>query len=349
MKLFDVVDREKWKKIQNGFSKALGFCIRTVDPEGNPIPGINEPNTFCLDIINQLPKGLKFEHEKCLSRLTSKSQKDKGIGYHIGPFGEYIYCIPVEIDSGVVLAYIVIGPLYLQKIKDADHYRDIAKRHNIPLDYLMDRLSGLKRFSFNNIDSIVGLLHEITHYVVQLSYDTKRIKEQFSGIPKKLDNVVKDIYSSMCFEELLNALLDVSLNTTKGSSGSIMLVGDGKDELSVKFSRGLDEDMVKKSRVKIGNGISGLVAKNRTPLLIDDSIKDSKIKNRLKRPYIASSIIYPLEARNQLLGVLNINNTNKKKRFSADTLELVDNLTRLAKIALTNFPIEHRNFGNALV
>lgn len=340
MHLFDIVDKSKWFRMQEGFSKVLGACIQTVDPEGKPLPGLNKPNSFCLDLIrlSAKEKGTKTEYEDCIAKVINKLEKNKLDNYYTCPyFGLYLYGIAVKIKEQGVLAHIIIGPILVQKKKDISEYKKIAEKRNIPLDHLMDMVSSLKKFSFIGIEAAIELLQEVANDFVQLNYDTKRLKARFN-IPAKMDDLIKELYSSVYFDELLNALLEASLHTTKSHVGSIMLMDQRKDELAVKFSRGLKDEMVKKVRVKMGEGISGIVAKNKKPLLIDDSIKDIKIKNRLKRPHIKSSIVYPLELRDRVFGVLNVNNTDSKKTFDSDTLDLIGQLTRLTNIALGQFP-----------
>jgi putative methionine-R-sulfoxide reductase with GAF domain/ligand-binding sensor protein len=337
MELFDIIEKEKWSRMQNGFSKSLGICIRTVDTEGKLFPAINAPSSFCLDMNSQANRTFKACHLQCISMLIDKIKKNKSDNYRICAFGGYIYGIPIEIENKGTLAYAIVGPLLLQKQKVMDEYRKIAKETKIPLDYLMDRLSSLRKFTFNGVDSIVELLHEVTCYIIELNYETKKLKEKFN-MPRQLDNVVDEVYSSACFDEVLNVLLDVSLDTTKGNGGSIMLLDTDTDELAVKFWRGLKDEVIKHAKVKVGEGISGIVAENRKPLLIDSSIKDSMIKERLKRPYIKSSIVYPLEIKNRLFGVLNLNNTDKNRRFDSETLGLIGNLAHLTQVALGAFP-----------
>lgn len=338
LNLFDVVEKEKWQKMQDGFSNALGICIQTVDLEARPLPGINSSNQFCLDIMNAADKNIKGHCEECSKQLLSGIRKDKGHNYHICHVGGlYLYGIPIEIEQNITLAYVIIGPVIAGKKKSREEYNKIAEENNIKPDYLLEKIAVLKSFSFNSIDSTVELLHEVAHYIAQLNYDIKKLKKRFA-VPGPLDNVINNAYSSAYVEELLNALLEASLHTTKSYAGSIMVLDENKNELTIKFSRGLDNEIAKNTKVKIGDGISGVVARDRKPLLINDSVQDSEIKDRLKRPNIKSSIVYPLEVKDRLLGVMNINDTGLAQRFNLETLDLINSLSTLAAVALAMFP-----------
>lgn len=335
--LFNIIEKEKWQKMQEGFSRALGVNIQTVNLNGRPFPGINEPCSFCEDMLKACRKNCWEGDGNCISQVINKFKKNKDENYITCPFGLHLYVIPVDVKGQGTLAYIIVGPVMLQAKKDPEEYKKIAKETRIPLDYLTDRLLDFKKFSFVGIESAVDLLREVAHYIVQLNYDFRSLKSRFS-VPKVLDGLIKELYSAVHFDELLNALLDACLNTTKGSSGSIMLLDRETNELTVKFSKGLSDDIIRNAKVKIGEGISGIAAKDKKPLLIDSDTKNAKIKNRLKRPHIKSSIVYPLEAKNKVFGVINLNNTDTRTQFDSETLNIIGNFTHLAKIALGMFP-----------
>lgn len=339
LNLFDIVEKEKWQKMQDGFSNALGICIQTVDLEAVPLPDINNSNQFCMDMINEADKNVKSSCKECLKQLINNIRKDKGHNYHICSVsgGLYLYGIPIGIEQEITLAYVIVGPVIVGKKKSREEYNKIAEENNIETDYLMKKITALKSFSFNSIDATAELLHEVTHYIVQLNYDIKKLKKRFT-VPGTLDNVINNAYSSAYVEEFLNALLEASLHTTKSYTGSIMVLDENKNELTIKFSRGLTSEITKNTRVKIGEGISGVVARDRRPLLINDAIHDSEIKGRLKRPNIKSSIVYPLEVKDRLLGVMNINDTGTTQRFNLETLDLINSLSNLAAVALAMFP-----------
>lgn len=343
MKLFDIISRDRWQSMQDGFSKALGICIRTLDLDGRPLAGTTFLESFCSDILTKTHKNEKTLYEVCAAKIIDKIKKDKTDNYHLCSFGLYLYGIPIEIEKNEALAYIILGPVLLGRQKKVSEYTKIAKENNIPLNFLMDKLAGVKRSSFVSMESAVELLYEVAHYLVQLNYDIKKIKKRFS-ISGTLDEVIKDLYSSVYFEELLNTLLDASLNTAKANAGSIMLLDRDKEELSVRFSRGLKEEIVKEARVKVGEGISGIVAKDKKPLLINEDIGDPEIKKCLKRPNIRSSIVFPLEIKNRLFGVMNINDTKPENhRFDLGTVNLIGNLTNLTQVALSIFPAGIQN------
>ena len=278
MNLFNVIDEVKWRHMQEGFSKALSVSISTVDQDGNILPGINQPNTFCLEL------GGADHYKKCISHLISKITENNGENFVACQFGSYLYGVPIDIKKeNIRLGYFIVGPVLIPKAKPLEEYERIAEEMNISPEKLTDNILSLKKFSFAGIESIVELLNEVGNDIVQLSYDSNKIRERF-GVPKRVNELIKGLYSSVYSEGLLKALLDVSLNTANGSAGSIMILNSATNELSIKFSKGMNDDIVKKARVKMGEGIAGVVAENRKSILIDDTMQDSKIKKPFLYP-----------------------------------------------------------------
>ena len=331
MNLFNVIDKAIWRRMQEGFSKALGVSINTTDQAGNLLPGINQPNTFFLEL------GGASHYKECISHLISKMAENSSENFIECQFGVYLYGVPIDIKrENIRLGYFIVGPALIQKARALDEYERLAEELNISPEKLTNNMLSLKKFSFSGIESTVELLNEVANDMVQLSYDSNSLKERF-GVPRRVDELIKGLYSSMYSDGLLKALLDVSLHTSNGSAGSIMLMDHATNELSIKFSKGMKDDITQKARVKMGEGIAGVVAENRKPILIDDAMQDSKIKNRLKRPNIKSSIVYPLEIKNRLFGVMNINDTDSAHRFNTETLNVISSLTNLTEVALSMF------------
>ena len=141
LNLFDIVEKEKWQRMQDGFSNALGICIQTVDLKAKSLLVMNNSNRFCLDIMNAADKNTGNHYDECLKQLISNIKKDKSYNYHVCPFGKlYLYGIPIEIEAKATLAYVIIGPVIAGKKKSVEEYRKIAEDNNIKPDYLMEKI-----------------------------------------------------------------------------------------------------------------------------------------------------------------------------------------------------------------
>jgi GAF domain-containing protein len=135
---------------------------------------------------------------------------------------------------------------------------------------------------------------------------------------------------------IANLLLDLALNYAFAEKGSLMLLTE-RDELHILAAKGLDSQLIRSYKVKIGEGIAGMVAKNRNPVLVEDIEKDRDFKKFQRDHYkTASFISCPIISKNKLLGILNINDKKDGTPFSVDEFELLKTLANHAAIALEN-------------
>ncbi len=174
----------------------------------------------------------------------------------------------------------------------------------------VNEILDLAIFSFENIDQI-----EET--------------EEISFENKKIINLAIEIGSIMEMESMLQSLLTNVIEIVNADTGSIMLLDEVNEELEVRTVEGPNEDLIIKTRVPIGEGIAGWVAKYRKPLIIDDYQSSDQALEEGK-PQIFSSISVPIMSGDKLVGVINAGSTKRDTKFLKDDLERATTLTNLA-------------------
>ncbi len=143
--------------------------------------------------------------------------------------------------------------------------------------------------------------------------------------------------SSVYVSKLLNTLLEVALQVTGVDCGSIMTLDKSSNKLMIKASQGLKEENLKDVSVKLGEGIAGLVAQEKHSLFLDDNkTEDVRIKNRLNKPWIKSSIVVPLQMglEGDSFGVMNISSTKESIKLTPENAQLLEKLAKLVGIAV---------------
>lgn len=142
--------------------------------------------------------------------------------------------------------------------------------------------------------------------------------------------------SEGCAESILNRTSDI-LGT---ELGSVMLLDEKNKELFIKKAKGLDEQIVKRTRVRIGEGISGWVAKEGKPLLVKDLSRDKRFKRFKKKEtkrYTTNSLLSaPLKISNRIIGVINVNNKRTRRRFTRNDQVLLSSIAEQAALAIQN-------------
>jgi HD-GYP domain-containing protein (c-di-GMP phosphodiesterase class II)/signal transduction histidine kinase len=104
---------------------------------------------------------------------------------------------------------------------------------------------------------------------------------------------------------------------------SIMLRDEATGELKIQSAMGLNEDIVKKTRIRLGDQISGWVALEGKPVLIDDIEQDPRFARKNTPQYNSKSLLsIPLKIQDSVTGVLNLNNKKTAEPFTSQDLTL---------------------------
>ncbi|MFC1508157.1 ATP-binding protein [Candidatus Omnitrophota bacterium] len=140
-------------------------------------------------------------------------------------------------------------------------------------------------------------------------------------------NIIRDIHRNIELEDCLKASMDSVTDLLGVEMGSLMLFDKENQELSIKIAKGLTEHVVKDAKTKVGEGVSGWVAKNREALLVKDIAKDKRFLRREGRYHNNSLLSVPLLADDELLGVVNVNNKATKEVFKKSDLNKLEEIS----------------------
>lgn len=313
----DLIDLQTWKRIQDNFSTVTNINITTLDSKGTPIISPRAEPRLCRELLRYSP----FKKEICNlclpTFLGGKGIVDKNLSFTcIADLRNFI--VPLQINSSVI-GYILIGPLNLVRVMPKEEYARQAEELHLDLDEFWHAIAEIKTVSFHVAQSLVELIKDIGEYILNLSYQHfLRAKET-------------EITEAPRLNKLLSTLLDSAFQISKADIGSIMLLNKNTSELSIHTARGLSNEIIKKTKVKLGEGISGTAAKEGKLFIIDDNIQNNRIKQYMERPQISSAIVIPIKVQDNVLGVMNLC-TLKASTVQLDTnsVPLIDKLINIA-------------------
>jgi GAF domain-containing protein len=151
-----------------------------------------------------------------------------------------------------------------------------------------------------------------------------------------LEEISNAIVVTDNIDAVANLMLDLAINYTNAEKGSLMLINEC-GELFIRAARGIDIQLVNIYKEKIGEGIAGVVAKNRQPLLVQDIDTDKRFRSKRRNHYRTRSFIScPVVCKNRLLGVFNINDKKDGEPFTEDEFALLKIIANQAAITLEN-------------
>jgi putative methionine-R-sulfoxide reductase with GAF domain len=248
--------------------------------------------------------------------------------------GVHHFIAPLIIDKDKILGYLILGPVILVMRKPKEEYAAMAHELRIEQDELWNAILEIKTISFHCAQSLLELIKDVAEYTLKLSYQ-RLIKER--GIAPAEDSGTPHVQwlGSAKLNRLLDALLDVAFETSRADIGSVMFYDKTNNELTIKASRGIAENIVKNAKVKMGEGISGIAIKEGRAFLIDTATRDSRITPYLARPQIRSSMVIPLKIEDTVVGVMNVGALNTSPvQFNEESLALMIKLADLATVAI---------------
>jgi hypothetical protein len=328
-----IINKEKWWDILSRFIEVLRMNIFVVDSEGGTLLPPEE-GKYGGRLLTQCPLGF-IAPSPGISEFLKRFKPHGPYWEYSNPLQLYQFAIPININGnggGSTIAYMIVGPVILNKRLENAEYVAIAKNLNINFDDLINEINGLRIVSNVMMSSILDLLHEIVKNNIELSGIKRSIyakEAEREGLPREIKEAAKELYSTVCLDELLVTLLDIALKMTHTQYGSIMIADEEKGgDLVVKVSRGLSTDRIQNARLKIGEGIAGWAAREKSPLILHGQEGTERIKPLLKRPEVKHALVMPLLARNRVFGVLNLH-TQEEQCNIENNLENLQYLSRL--------------------
>jgi hypothetical protein len=132
-------------------------------------------------------------------------------------------------------------------------------------------------------------------------------------------------------DTILRRILDMCTRAVSAGGGSIMLFDEASRELYIAYAVGLSEATLHSTRIKLGEGIAGRVARTRQAELVEG--QQGPTGRHRDRPDIATAVCVPLVAEERLLGVLNVSSRAGETPLDAASRDLLVGLgARLARI-----------------
>lgn len=332
--LEELIIKEKWADFLRRFINVLRVNIFVVDYEGKLlIPPYRDVSNrgYGIEFLNW---SFNFDFSGKEYNMLDDFTKHGSYMEAKDSFDLHVFAMPIKINEEITIAHLIIGPVILNKKWDAGDYLNMANRLNLSVEDLADRINEVRVVSFVSMKAILDLLAKVVKDIIELNLEMKRLhQDRFNKeiISKEISEAAQDLYATIHLDELLITILDVALNLCQAEAGSIMILDDKTGELRIKVSRGLEEDVAQNTRIRLGDGIAGLAAKENTSFVITGREGDNRIKPYLKRSTIAQSMVVPLASESKVFGVLNLHTERPNGKITAN----VANLEHLSKLIST--------------
>jgi sigma-B regulation protein RsbU (phosphoserine phosphatase) len=132
---------------------------------------------------------------------------------------------------------------------------------------------------------------------------------------------------------LFRLIIDHATNLMGAPSGTMILLERPSGVLRIQAERGLGPDVKEEILLRIGEGVTGWVAKEKRPALILDVQDDPRYVE--VDPRVRSELAVPIKWGDEVVGVLNLDHYSRNA-FTEEDQELLTAFANVAAVALKN-------------
>jgi signal transduction histidine kinase len=165
--------------------------------------------------------------------------------------------------------------------------------------------------------------------VVNEDMPISRLSPERLNLLYQVSNV---IHSTLDSQEALQLIVSEAVQMMRGSSGSLVLINPTTQFLEIHAAQNLSST-ARKLKLRVGEGITGWVARHGKPALVGDVTKDPRYVS--VRRDVRSELAVPLEVQGEVRGVINVD-SERANAFSAEDQELLQELALQAAKVIHN-------------
>ncbi|MEU1241193.1 GAF domain-containing SpoIIE family protein phosphatase [Micromonospora parva] len=149
---------------------------------------------------------------------------------------------------------------------------------------------------------------------------------------RRIEAITDAALSGLNIAELLDELLERIRDLLKVDTATILLLDDHTGELVATAAKGLEEEVRRGFRIRVGRGFAGRVAATRGPVMIYDVGPDDVVNPILLVKGIRVLLGVPMLVNGNLVGVLHVGSLTLR-RFGPDDVQLLQLVADRASLA----------------
>jgi len=158
-------------------------------------------------------------------------------------------------------------------------------------------------------------------------------KEYLSALTKISNAITSDLY----LEDVLKLIVTVTANVMRAKICALWLLDKETNELRIRATQAMGQEYLKERSLKVGEGIVGLVAKDKKPIAIINVLEDPRYKEKemAKKENLVSMLSVPMMVKKRVIGVVNCY-THAEYKFTKSDIDLLSTVSNQAAVAIEN-------------
>lgn len=152
-----------------------------------------------------------------------------------------------------------------------------------------------------------------------------------------LTKISKAITSDLYLEDILKLIVNLTASVMNAKICALWLLDEETGELRIRATQAMSQEYLKDRSLKVGEGIVGLVAKEKESIAIYDVMKDKRYKETslAAKEGLVSMLSIPMMVKKKVIGVINVY-TVEPYEFTKNDMNLLSAVANQAAVAIEN-------------
>ena len=152
-----------------------------------------------------------------------------------------------------------------------------------------------------------------------------------------LSKISRAITSDLYLEDMLKLIVTLTANVMKAKICSLWLLDEKTKHLRIRATQAMSEEYLKERSLKVGEGVVGLIAKEKKPIIIANVLKDPAYKEKklAREENLVSMLSVPMMVKKRVIGVINCY-TTMMYEFTKSDVNLLSTVANQAAVAIEN-------------
>lgn len=161
--------------------------------------------------------------------------------------------------------------------------------------------------------------------------------KSYKAYIETLNKISKAITSDLYLEDVLRFIVTLTANVMGAKICSLWLLDEKTQELKIKATQSMSKEYLKERVLKVGEGIVGLIAETKKPIVIADVLKDKRYKEKVlaRKEKLVSMLSVPMLVKKRVIGVINCYTTTEHN-FRKSDIDLLSTVANQAAVAIEN-------------
>jgi len=152
-----------------------------------------------------------------------------------------------------------------------------------------------------------------------------------------LSKISKAITSDLYLEDVLKLIVTLTASVLHAKICSLWLLDEDTNELKIRATQAMSKEYLKERSLHLGEGLVGLVAKEKKPVIVDNVLTEPNFKEKklARKEGLVSMLSVPMMVKNRVIGVINLYTTDIHK-FTKSEVALLSTVANQAAVAIEN-------------